>query len=114
MHVLASVSIISPLNPLTKVVNLFLSILLKAVVGCMLNAMSQHMAVFIHATSTLSFISVEYKLGKPNTICMLGGGGGILPLPGARIPCYPAHTLVSNIDYTVFLLLNTLHLPLHK
>jgi hypothetical protein len=101
MLVLAYVSIIAPLNPLTKVVNLFLPTLLKAMVGGMLNATSS-------TTWQCSFIPhplyPSYPLntswGNPHRL-HIGKGKQILPLPGTTIPCYPAHTLISNINYTL-------------
>jgi len=75
----------------------------------MLNAMSWHyMAVFIHATSTLSFIALEYKLWKPTPSARWEGQTNL-----TSIPCYPAHTHVSNINYTLCEWC-CIHLLLHK
>jgi hypothetical protein len=76
--------------------------------------MSHHyMAVFIHATSTLSFVSVEYKLGKPHAICIFGGADksylcqepeflATQPTPLSPILTRPS---TSGIEYTYTLTL---------
>lgn len=75
----------------------------------LLNAKSQHyMAVLIHAMSTLSFISIEYKLGKPHTICTVMGEESYLcqepeflatqPTPLSPISTIPS---VSGIEHTL-------------
>lgn len=108
--VLACVSIISPLHPLTKVANLLLSTLMRALVDggyteCNVPALHDS----VHSCHIHFILHIHWILaGKPHTICTLGGG--ILPLPGARIPRYPVHTLVSNIDYTLCVVSNTLTL----
>jgi hypothetical protein len=107
--VLPCVSILSPLNPVAKVVNLFPSTLMKAMEGVMLNSMSQHyMALFIRAMSTLSFIYVEYQLGKPHTVCMFWGAhkSSLCQEPeflaSQPLPLSPTSTIpsASGIEYT--------------
>ena len=103
MLVLACVSIRSPLNPLTKVVNLFPSTLMKAMEG----EYAEFHVPAIHGSCHSCHINFILHIcwiqaGETPHHLQIWRGRQILPLPGTRIPCYPAHTLVSNIDCTLY------------
>jgi len=102
MLVLACVSIILPLNSPTKVVNLFPSTLMMG--------MDREYAEFhvpalhdsVHSCHIHFILHICWIQAGETPCCLHVWRGRHLTSARTRIPCYPAHTLVSNIDYTLY------------